>query len=102
MTNPEIIDKLHELLYNVDKFKNCYFWTGDNGNARQRESYCKLWNIPTFSFIESNNLYTVNFIVEQSRHNTYVKTLYTRNGKKTNLTAIKNVLKRLETVNDEI
>lgn len=101
MSNQEIINKLHDLLFRVDKFKNCYFWSSDNGNAKQRESYCHYWNIPTFSFYESGNLYTVKFTVEQSRHNTYVKTLYTRNNKKTTLTAIKNALKRLETVNDE-
>lgn len=42
------------------------------------------------------NTYTARFVYEESYNNVYAYGVYTRNGKKTTLKAIKNSLKRME------
>ena len=46
--------------------------------------------------IENGDTYTARFVYEESYNNVYAYGVYTRNGKKTTLKAIKNSLKRME------
>ena len=53
-------------------------------------------NVPFFSWIDGNTKFTACYIVKCKENHIFAKGYYTRDGKKTNLTAIKNSLKRLE------
>ncbi len=90
----DIIDKIEDLIQMVDKCKGSYFWRPASSSSTRR------WNesnraIPEFSWTEGGNKYTAEFVYRESCHNVYAYGVYTRNGKKTTLTAIKNSLERL-------
>lgn len=49
-----------------------------------------------FEWSENGDTYTARFVYEESCNNVYAYGVYTRNGEKTTLKAIKNSLKRME------
>ena len=52
--------------------------------------------VPYFSWFDGDTKFTAFYIVKCKYNHILAKGFYTRDGKKTNLTAIKNSLKRLE------
>lgn len=94
MNRDEIINALEKLFETAEKFKKSYFFSPP-GNANGRRSHEKYHSIPEFTFEESGNTYTCEFVVECSCKNVYAKGKYTKNGKKTTLTAIRNAYNRL-------
>jgi len=91
----DVIDKIYNVLYEVDRCKGSYFWRPAS-SAKTRRYNEQKHNIEPFEWSESGDTYTAGFIYEESRNNVYTYGVYTRNGKKTILTAIKNSLKRME------
>lgn len=63
---------------------------------KQGDIMNKKHNIEPFEWSESGDTYTARFVYEESCNNVYAYGVYTRDGKKTTLTAIKNSLKRME------
>ena len=96
----QLIAQISALVDTAAKFKNAYFFSPP-GNANGRRSYEKQHTIPEFSWEENGNTFTAKYIVDCSCKNVYAYGMYTKNGSKTTLTAIKNSLKRLqaETIN---
>ena len=94
-TNETTIGKLEKLFDTAEKYKNSYSWNKDNGNAQQREYKEKQDSIDEFEWIENGDKYTAEYTVQISRYNVYSYGTYTKNGKKTTLTAIKNSYNRL-------
>ena len=95
MTTNEIIQVLEAIIERVAKFKNSYFWTPPQ-NARARRDYEKYYSIPALEFEFGGNKYLAEFTVECSCNNVYAKGVYFKNGNKTTLTAIKNVLAKIK------
>ena len=93
----EIIQNLDTIIERVAKFKNSYFWSSP-ANARSRRDYEKYYSIPEIEFEFSGHTYTAAFSVECTCNNIYAKGIYTKDGNKTNLTAIKNVLAKMKEV----
>ena len=91
----DVIGKIYNVLYEVDRCKGSYFWRPAS-SAKTRRYNEQKHNIEPFEWSESGDTYTAGFIYEESRNNVYTYGVYTRNGKKTTLTAIKNSLKRME------
>ena len=89
-----ITNNLENLFQTAEKFKSAYFFTPPQG-ANMRRSYEEFHSIPEFSWEEGGNAYTAEFRVECSCSHVYARGVYTRNGKSTTLTAIKNSYKRL-------
>lgn len=91
----DIINKIEDLILMVDKCKGSYFWRPASSSSSRK------WNeknraIPEFSWTEGGNKYTAEFVYYESCRNVYAYGVYTKNDKKTTLTAIKNSLKRLK------
>lgn len=91
----DVIDKIYNVLYEVDRCKGSYFWRPASSASTRRHNERK-HNIEPFEWSESGDTYTARFVYEESCNNVYAYGVYTRNGKKTTLTAIKNSLKRME------
>lgn len=91
----ETLTKLENLFDTVDRYKNSYMWNTDNGNISAREYKEKRDTIDEFEWYDSGDKYTAEFTVKYTRNNVYAKGIYTKNGKQTTLTAIKNSYNRL-------
>ena len=94
MNNREILSVISAILATAEKFKNSYFWSAPC-SAKQRRDYEKYWSIPNTEFEYDGKKYSVAYIVECSCNNIYAHGEYYRDGKKTTLTAIKNVYNKL-------
>ena len=89
-----LIKKLETLFATAEKFRGAYFFNPPT-SASGRRNYEKYHSISEFSWTEGGNVYTAEFSVDCSCKNVYAKGIYTKNGVKTTLTAIKNSYKRL-------
>lgn len=89
-----IVSYLEMIVDTATKFKNAYFWHG-RGNSSQRQSYDEYYSIPEKTFVYNGIEYSVEYRVTSTRNNVYANGIYKRDGKKTTLTAIKNVMKKM-------
>lgn len=94
----QVIKRIESLIETAEKFKGAYFFTPPC-NAAQRRKYEDQNSIPKFQWVEDGHTYTAKFKVDCSCKNVYAKGFYTKDDKVTNLTAIKNSLKRLKKLN---
>ena len=95
MTRNETIQAVRAIIAEADRMRNAYFFT-PAGNASGRRSYEKYHSHPAVTWTESGHEYTAEYTVSCSCRNVYASGTYTRDGKKTTLTAIKNSLQRME------
>lgn len=95
MSIKEIINALESIIATAEKFKGAYFFTPP-ANASGRRSYEEYYSVPFFAFEYNGIEYTCEYRISCSCHNVYAQGIYTRNGNKTTLTAIKNVLKKMK------
>lgn len=95
MTRQEAINKIQNIINTAERFRTSYFW-GRQGNAASRRAYEKKNSIEEFEWTDGKDVYTAAYSVECSCNHVYAKGHYTKNGKKTTLTAIKNSLVRLQ------
>ena len=95
MSIKEIIIALESIIATAEKFKGAYFFAPP-ANASGRRSYEEYHSIPFFAFEYNGVEYTCEYRISCSCRNVYAKGTYTRNGNKTTLTAIKNVLKKMK------
>lgn len=95
MSNEEIIRALESIIATAEEFKGAYFLKPPT-NAIARRLYEKHHSIPFFEFKWNGVEYTCEYRISCSCSNVYANGLYTRNGNKTTLTAIKNVLKKIK------
>ena len=94
-TLENLIATLEHLITTAEKFKSAYFWNSPC-TAHERRAYEEYYSIPEFEWDENGNHFTAELSISCSCKNVYAKGIYTRNGDKTTLTAIKNSLKRLK------
>lgn len=94
MTDPTIIHTISNIIALAAKFRNSYFFSSP-GSASARRSYERNNSIDTITWTENGHTYTAAFTVSCSCSNVYASGTYTRDGKKTTLTAIKNSYARL-------
>ena len=95
MTRIETINQIRALVAVADYYRDAIFMT-PSSLAAGRRSEEKRGTIPEFSWTEGGHKYTACYKVICSCTHVYASGYYTRDGKKTNLTAIKNSLQRLE------
>lgn len=91
----ETIVKLEDIIEEAQKLKHAYFFTPPR-TSTGREMYEEEHSWDMVSWEENGDEYTAEFKVECSAKHIIAKGYYTKNGNKTNLTAIKNSLKRLK------
>lgn len=94
MTNNEIRESIQAIIRVAETAKNAYFWKpaptagGRRQNERRRAR-------PEITWTEGGHTYTAEFRYQESCSNVYAYGVYTRDGKKTTLTAIRNSYNRL-------
>lgn len=91
----ETIRKIEAIVEEAVTMKNAYFWKSPN-NASGRRSYEKQHSHSMVEWDENGHHYTAEYSVSCSCNNIYANGKYTKDGKKTTLTAIKNSLKRMK------
>lgn len=95
MDRIETINLLKKLVATADHYRYAFYMTPFSSAAGRRweEKRC---TVPEFTWAEGGHKYTACYKVTCSCAFVSAKGYYTRDGKKTTLTAIKNSLKRLE------
>ena len=89
------IKALDAIIKEAEYMKNAYFFTPDP-TAHGRRTYEKYHSHDRIEWTENGHNYTAEFTVNCSCKNVYAYGTYTRDGKKTTLTAIRNSCKRLK------
>lgn len=90
----EIINKIGAIIDAAEKYRNAYFFKPPTSASSRRWLEDK-YNLPEVEWKDGNDTYTASFSLECSCRNIYTSSCYTKNGKVTNLTAIRNSYKRL-------
>lgn len=93
-----IINAIATIIAEAETMKNAYFFTPPT-NAAGRRSYEKQHTHDLVEWEEGGHTYTARYTVDCSCKNVYAYGVYTKDGKKTTLLAIRNSLKRLEALN---
>ena len=94
MKNTEIITAVAAIITEAEKMRNAYFFRAP-GSARARHSYEKYHSHEEVTWEENGHTYTAAYSVSCSCKNVYASGTYTRDGKPTTLTAIRNSYKRM-------
>ena len=95
MNRIETIHQIRALIAVADHYRYSYYMTPSSLAAGRRWEE-KRGTVPEFTWTEGGHKFTACYKVSCSCTHVYASGYYTRDGKKTNLTAIKNSLKRLE------
>ena len=92
------ISAIAAIIAEADRMRNAYFFQPPM-NAAGRRSYEKYHSHDLVEWEEGGHSYSAQYTVDCSCKNVYASGQYTKDGKKTTLTAIRNSLKRLEAMN---
>lgn len=90
----DIINAIRTIIDEADKMRSAYFFTPPT-SAGGRRSYERYHSHDQITWTESGHTYTAAYSVSCSCRNVYARGEYTRDGKPTTLTAIRNSYKRL-------
>ena len=91
----DIVATVAAIVETAERFRNSYFWTppkyaSSRGYMERENTYREVeWG-------EGGHAYTAKYNVSCSCRNVYAHGTYTRDGEITNLTAIRNSLKRMQ------
>lgn len=91
----ETITKIGDIINTAEDCKRAYFWT-PGGNAGARRANERKHDKPEVAWSEGGHEYTARFDYSESCHHVYAKGIYTKDGQRTTLTAIRNSYKRLQ------
>ena len=91
----DLTRQLRSLVEDAEYLRNAYFWTPDP-TAHGRRDFEKKHNHDEIAWTDGKDIFTAKYTVRCSCKNVYAWGEYTRNGKITTLTAVRNSLKRLE------
>ena len=91
----ELIETIENVVETEEDMRYAYFCT-PNKKAACRRFFEEKHSTKKVEWEEGGNVYTAQFITKCSYQHIYAKGHYTRNSKKTTLTAIKNSLNRLK------
>lgn len=89
-----MLHQIEKIIETAKKFKKAYFWT-PSASAGARRSYEKRHSCPKIEWDENGHHYTAEYTITCSCRNIYTFGIYTKDGEKTTLTAIKNSYKRM-------
>ena len=90
-----MINQIEAIVNEADAMRNAYFFSPP-GAAGARRAYEKKHSHPRIEWSEGGHTYTAEYTVSCSCRNVYTYSEYTRDGKKTTLTAIRNSLSRMK------
>ena len=90
----EKLQQISAIISEAEKMKNAYFFRPPMA-AGMRRSYEKYHSHDLVTWEEGGHVYTAKYTVSCSCNNVYASGEYTKDGKKTTLTAIRNSYKRI-------
>lgn len=90
----ETLEKIEAVIEVAERMRTSFFWKPPTG-AMMRRCYEKTNSIETVTWKESGHVYTARFETRCSCAHIYATGIYTKDGKKTTLLAIRNSYKRL-------
>lgn len=90
-----LINNIEAIVTEAENMRNAYFFTSPK-SASSRRWYEKEHSHEEITWEENGHSYTAEYRVSCSCANVYARGIYSRDGEKTTLTAIKNSLKRLK------
>lgn len=90
-----IVEKGRLLLSIAEKMKGSYFFTPPS-KAYDRRKYEEKYSIEKFEWDENGHHFTAEFNTRCSCKNIYAKGYYTKDNNRTNITAIRNSINRME------
>ena len=93
----EVVNAVKTIVKEAEAMRNAYFFQSPK-SAGERRSYEKYHSHDTVRWMEGGHEYSAEYRVTCSCANVYARGVYTRDGKATTLTAIRNSLKRMETM----
>ena len=96
MTRHELIANLRNIIRIADHYRNAIYMTPP-ATAGGRRYVERRGTVPYFEWEDGGHKFSACYKVECIGSHIYACGVYTRDGKKTNLLAVKNSLKRLET-----
>lgn len=85
---------IRAIIETAEHFRSAYFFRPPC-SASSRRAYERQHSIPEITWAEGGHVYTASYTVQCSCSNVYASGTYTRDGKKTTLTAIRNSYNRL-------
>lgn len=94
MTDVQILSLICIIIGNHEKFKKACFMKGFD-TYKERKAFNEKYTVPYTEFDYNGHRYSVQYDVKAYNTGIYVKGTYTKDGKKTTLTAIKNIYKQL-------
>lgn len=95
-----MLEKILAIINEAEKMRNAYFFKPPM-SAGMRRSYEKKHSHNEITWNEDNHVYTARYEVRCTCNNVYAKGYYTKDGKETTLTAIRNSYKRLNEKRDQ-
>ena len=95
MNGIETIHQIRALIAVADHYRYAFYMTPPSSAAGRRLEE-KRGTVPEFTWSEGGHKYTACYKVTCSCTHVYASGYYTRDHKRTNLTAVKNSLARLE------
>jgi len=90
-----MINQIEAIIAEAEAMKSAFYFRPPM-TASSRRSYEKRHTHPEITWEEGGHTYTAEYTVSCSCKNVYASGTYTKDGKKTTLTAIKNSLKRMK------
>lgn len=91
----EVAHAVRGIVTEAERMRRAYFFTPP-ANAYGRRKYEQEHSHAPVTWEEGGHAYTAEYSVSCSCRNVYARGTYTRDGKATTLTAIRNSLKRME------
>jgi hypothetical protein len=94
--NKELITKLQYTITCAEKYKHSFFWHSSTSASQRRSNENKFTDLyKDYEFKYNGDNYEVKFSYSESAHNVYFSLNIYKNGSKSNITVIKNILKKL-------
>ena len=98
--NPNLFDllpKLQKTIICAETYKNVYFWHPEsNADGRRRKEKKFAETYQDYEFEYGGNKFEVKYSYSETTGHIYFSLNIYKNGKKSNITSIKNILKKIE------
>jgi hypothetical protein len=89
-TGKKILARIQDIIDTNERYKNCYFWTSNkNASGRRAEEFERY-----LKFFTKDDEYTIHQSLDISCRNYYYRLSIMKNGRKSNITILKNILKK--------
>lgn len=95
MNNAGVLEQILAIIEEAEAMRGAYYYTPPS-HAGARRSYERQHTRPEVQWEEGGHVYTARYDVTCSCRNVYARGAYTRDGKPTTLTAVKNSYRRMK------